>query len=680
MGFYAAYPSIHSHIVSLMFCVIRSKPLEMENYIVVLCRQYSAIVLLLVSITCHAEHMKDKDNLADRPYSKQGAGSNCFESLSDRQLKLLSQIRQKIHNSADLSPEALHDFISQSNLPPSEKNALATLAFGEIISKARMEGFKTSAPKELAKLESMGVYSDGKLDLKNLNPARFQEAKSILQKIFPEQKDQLEKWTGAGPQKPIMLGEQVIMPEAFNKDPKARVLSIDEYRKSIQNLEQNFEGAMRNFAEAASEAGGVWDQAKHGLFGKNGEESEATKRMNNWSDRAIKIVNQLSEIYGYPPEKTIALRDSISKGLHDANASIDRGLRQFEMAAAVAVTLPLTYPAAVLVSGASSLIGTSAAFAGASAAVAASVNTAMGKGNFLCNLGKSLLEDGPQTFAMGIAFGGAIGGAFKLTPWALKARGVSSAVTGGITTTAAGTLLAGGIYHTRQDFITAKELGVLAKAARAEGKTELAHEYERMAYDVAAKGAMKVAASVVIAAAAKASGNSGSLPKKVEQKPADHHPEGPVVTIENSHFGHAVVSHKGERFSNNPGGKTRVTRQTSLPRGIHVELPPGYKMIPNPQRSLSCVNGVCKILDRAGIQSTSGLSRHIPSEFLKNILNKGLRDTNGKPIDFKIYQTGTNGPGKILTRSDLNLTTLPANAAFVLLIFGVSVDNPEPKK
>lgn len=599
----------------------------------------------------------------------QGAHGNCMESLSSDQLHLLSQIKNKLDSkSGQPTVEQIHEIILRSNLTPSQQNAVAAMAYGNVISRSRMEGFKSASPEEMKKLGSLGAYTNEKLDFKNMDWNRLKEARSVLTKVFPEQAAQIAQLGEEGFNKPVMLGDQVIMPAAYDKDSKARVLSVQEYQTSIKNLEQSFQSAMENFSQAATEAGGVWDQAKNAFFGKNGEESAATKRMNDWSDRAIKIVNKLSQVYGYPFEKAISLRDSISEGLRQANAKIDKGLGQFQTAAAVAVAAPLIYPAVALVTGAATLVGTSAALTGASAAVSASINKAYGNGDFLCSLGKNLLEEGAGSFAKGLLFGGAIGGAFRMTPWALKLMGLSEGVANGITTVAAGGLLVNGLNESRKEFVSARQLHALASIARAEGKADLAEEYERLARTSLGNGTLGVASTVVLSAAAKAYGNSATLPGKVPPKSGNHTPEGPVVTIQDSRFGHASISDipSGKRYSNNPLTKTKITPQTQLPKGIHIELPPEYQISNVGGRSLSCVNGVCRILQQSGIQAPSGSAQYIPSVFLRSLLQNGLLDAKGNRIPIKIYQVGDKGPRQIATISDINLSVLPTLTPIVL--------------
>jgi hypothetical protein len=345
-----------------------------------------------------------------------------------------------------------------------------------------------------------------------------------LKNLFPESAKQIDRINDDKNKTPVMIADQVVMPKSYKGK---RVLSEAQYRAGINNLLQSFESNLRDFIQNSNEANAGWTQVTQAFanaYGGNGEETNSRKMAERYYKLALSKIDHLEQYYGYPSDRAIALRNQILQALKEDDKKIDAGLQQFQWACGAVAFAPLVWPAIAL-GGTGALVGMGIGltFTGADILANAGIDAAYGNGDFVCNLGKQVMDKGPSGFLMALGFAGAgslVQGGAKLTQAGLKALGVGNKALKALSLTATGALLAPGIYHTGESIVSARELTVLAQVSEANGQMELAREYRTLAAKAMANAAQGIAASVVLPLAAKYLAKSG--PKRsTHQQPTE---------------------------------------------------------------------------------------------------------------------------------------------------------------
>ena len=461
---------------------------------------------IFITAAVFGEHAGTRNGRAQSPSSS--GTTNCLAELNAEQLQILNRVRaltgQHLTNE-ELAKRTL-DEINRSALSDNGKGALAALAFGELNRAKRLEmqdpngEFKSNVQN----LIRFGARSTAQgLDLSGLDLSRLDQFKADLETLFPESKDEISKLNEVR-NTPIVLGNYIVLGRSNKRQPNTgRIMTLDEYKKGVSNYLQIIRTAFRNYQEDSNEAGSTSNLIS--AIWRSGP-SDAERREDRSYNHLIRTLSFLETHYGYPSNKMNELRSQVQSALRQANSTIDRSLTQVYWAAGAIAAAPLAWPI-VAIGGTTAAIGmgTSLAFTAVDTVASATIDTIYGNGNLACNLGKQLLEKGPQGMVTALAFGtvgAALPGAARLTGEALR-RIVGPRTLQGIALTAQGALMAPGLYHTGAAFFSASDLEVLAQAAEADGDTELANEYRRLAARARSAGTQGLASSIVLPVAAR---------------------------------------------------------------------------------------------------------------------------------------------------------------------------------
>jgi len=437
-----------------------------------------------------------------------GGTTNCLAELNAAQLEALARVRQI--SGGRYSPQEMAErslqAINQANLTEQQRGAVAALAFGELnrAARLRMQDPNGDFKVQVQKLVEFGAVSTPQgLDLKGLDLSKLDQFKKALEDLFPESKNEISKINQSDNNTPVVLGNYIILGKWGWGDSTARIMTLTEYKTGVGNQLQTIQQAFRTYQESSNSANSTLNLL--GSIFRSGP-SQAERNANQDFAHLITQIGNLGRLYDYPNDKVNELTEQVRQELGRENRNIDSALTQVYWAAGAIAAAPLAWPI-LAIGGTTAAVsmGTSVAFSATSIVGNAALATTYRNGDFACNLGRQLLAQGPQAMVQALV-GGTLGavlpGASALTGNALRDI-VGERVLNGISLIAVGALVAPGLYHTGEAMISASDLAIMAEAANADGKHELANEYRQLAAQARLSAAQGVAASVVLPLAAR---------------------------------------------------------------------------------------------------------------------------------------------------------------------------------